>query len=61
MPDVLRVEAEWGSPEQRAALEARGHALETIDGVGVVQVLRVTGTGIDAASDPRKGGRPAGY
>ncbi len=48
-----------------AALRARGHAVEEIDHSAIVQVVRIV-RGPDgsvrllAASDPRKGGRPAG-
>jgi gamma-glutamyltranspeptidase/glutathione hydrolase len=46
----------------RAALEARGHAFASRREVGVVQLVRRArgGEGWEAASDPRKGGAPAG-
>lgn len=61
MPDTLRIEPAWGTQASRGELERRGHALEVTDEIGVVQIIRVTADGVDAASDPRKGGRPAGY
>ncbi len=44
-----------------AALVARGHQHETIGNVATVQAIRMHEDGrLVAASDPRKGGRPAG-
>jgi len=67
-PDVLRFEPAWtdasGGAEVLDGLRARGHTLREHDGpVGVVQLIvrdTVSG-GWHAASDPRKGGRPAGH
>ena len=60
-PDRLQLEARWRDPVTKAALEALGHEVGARDEIGVVQLLWVRPGGIDAASDPRKGGRPAGY
>lgn len=62
VPDIVRTEdLAPASAELRAALEARGHVLGSIERVADVQLVRILpdGTRI-AVSDPRKGGRPAG-
>ncbi len=43
-----------------AELESRGHNLGSVQDVGVVQLILRQGDGYGAASDPRKGGAPAG-
>lgn len=54
MPDAVMTEA--GVPGLDT-LQAHGHVLKTIDHpFSAVQVVHRTGTGFDAASDPRKGG-----
>lgn len=59
-PDELVIESDL-APDVRRALEARGHRLTLSTGVTAVQLLRVRPDGvIEAASDPRKGGAPAG-
>ncbi len=68
-PDTLRFEPAWlavpGNTESLAALQAIGHTCTELPGpAGVVQlILRDTdsGRGWHAASDPRKGGKPAGH
>lgn len=65
-PDRVGMERAWadapGGAAVRAGLESRGHEVRDIDGVGVVQlVARDRAGGWQAASDPRKGGRPAGH
>ena len=67
MPDVLEMERRW----YRAAtedgtvshLETRGHQVKATGSVGNVQMIRRDSRAgaWDAACDPRKGGRPAGY
>jgi len=44
----------------RSELEAKGHRLATRATVGVVQLVRCEEAGCEGASDPRKGGAPAG-
>ena len=61
MPDVLQLEAGWTDAELRGQLARKGHELGEIATVGQVQLIRVMPDGIRAASDPRKGGAPAGY
>jgi gamma-glutamyltranspeptidase/glutathione hydrolase len=58
-PDTVRVDAAV-PPEVRAELEARGHRLVPAEGEAAVQLAVRDGRGLAAASDPRKGGRPAG-
>jgi gamma-glutamyltranspeptidase/glutathione hydrolase len=58
-PDTLRLEA--GILELTPGLEATGHTVKKIGGVGVVQAIVVHEDGLEPASDPRKGGRPAGW
>ena len=61
MPNVLQFESAWPDPAVPSALQQLGHETGTTRSVGVVQLIRVTPDGIRAASDPRKGGAPAGY
>ena len=61
LPDELRLEKAMAKRELVADLKNRGHKVAEIKGVGNVQVIRRARGGWDAASDPRKGGRPAGY
>lgn len=66
-PDVLRYEPAWtgmaGGAEALNGLRARGHECRELDGsVGIVQlIVREKDGGWHAASDPRKGGKPAGH
>jgi gamma-glutamyltranspeptidase/glutathione hydrolase len=66
-PNTLLLERAWHARAREdgtvAALESRGHTVEATGSVGNVQLIRrdrKTRTW-DAACDPRKGGRPAGY
>ena len=43
------------------ALRDRGHTIAGYRKKGVVQVIHIRGDELIGASDPRKGGRPAGY
>ena len=71
MPDVLNFERRWleelkSSDAGRAMLselEKRGHRIEPCGSIGIVQLIRSakSGQGWDAASDPRKGGKRAGF
>lgn len=61
IPDVLRMErGAWAGDE--AALQRNGYPIEVAGPLGVVQIIQrdPKGRGWRAASDPRKGGRPAG-
>ncbi len=64
-PETLRVETTAPLPDElRDALIARGHEIETIRNVATVQAIRISEDPerrLEAASDPRKGGIPAGY
>lgn len=63
-PDVLLLEPGlWGEASAgfRERVRALGHELGETAGVGVVQVIVRDGEDLYAASDPRKGGRPAGH
>jgi gamma-glutamyltranspeptidase / glutathione hydrolase len=62
MPRRISFEDRWNPHELREQLEQMGHATATIETVGMVQIIHIDDDGtIRAASDPRKGGRPAGY
>lgn len=61
LPDELRMEKGMMKDEVVGELKRRGHKVSEIKGIGNVQVIKRVGGGWDAASDPRKGGRPAGY
>ena len=60
-PDVLQFEQQWPEPAVIEALERLGHRTGWREEIGVVQMIGVSDDGIHAASDPRKGGAPAGY
>lgn len=62
-PDVLQLEDALRGGPVEADLKARGHTTGRREVVAAVQLIRAArkGTGYEAASDPRKGGRPAGY
>ena len=61
MPEKLNFENRWDQPHTISALRAFGHETIHTGGVGVAQLIQVTTDGVRAASDPRGGGRPAGY
>ena len=62
LPDTLQFEEAWTPGGLIEAMEARGHVTGRRDSVGVVQVVEVLPSGIKRpASDPRKGGKAAGY
>jgi gamma-glutamyltranspeptidase/glutathione hydrolase len=61
VPDQLRTEESHPvESDTLARLETRGHTHEPIDHAAVVQAIRIRDDGLVAASDPRKGGAPAG-
>jgi gamma-glutamyltranspeptidase/glutathione hydrolase len=64
IPETLRVEKVAPlDPELQEALRSRGHVIEPIHNVANVQVIHIERAPehrLEAASDPRKGGRPAG-
>ena len=64
VPNTLRVETEQPlAPAIVAQLRARGHVIEEVSHSAIVQLIRIRydgGPRLTAASDPRKGGLPAG-
>jgi len=60
LPDMLRVEDGF-PPETLAQLEAMGHRLEPIKGVGQVQVILRDAPGWQGAHDARNTGKATGY
>jgi gamma-glutamyltranspeptidase/glutathione hydrolase len=61
MPDTLQMEDGLFNNEREHLLGKMGHVVERRDAVGNVQVITRGAGGWHAASDPRKGGAPAGY
>jgi gamma-glutamyltranspeptidase / glutathione hydrolase len=60
LPEIFYVEPPLAALDD--ALGEFGHTIAHMEDIGVVQLIRVHADGtITAASDPRKGGRPAGY
>lgn len=64
-PDDVEAVQRWmrtsrRNERMRFELTGLGHSLRRIEEVGAVQMVRRTPDGLDAASDPRKGGTPAG-
>ncbi|PIQ23359.1 gamma-glutamyltransferase [bacterium (Candidatus Blackallbacteria) CG17_big_fil_post_rev_8_21_14_2_50_48_46] len=60
VPDSLFIE-KWMPVEVREVLKAHGHHLEITGAESTVQALLLENQQIAGASDPRKGGHPAGY
>jgi len=62
MPDVLQFEDRWPDETVVEAMRGLGHEVGRREDIGVVQLIRRSddGKGWTAASDPRKGGKPAG-
>src|SRR5690606_14065411 len=63
LPDQLRFQPALlaAQPRLQAEMEQREQTVGTISEVGVVQLIRRVEGGWQAASDPRKGGEPAGH
>ncbi len=61
LPNAIELEGGWIDTAGVEALNQKGHEVREARGVGVVQLISVSDEGLRAASDPRKGGRPAGY
>lgn len=61
MPNSLQMEPGCGSESTRQQLRRMGHDIGLIEVVGQVQMITASPDGVRAASDPRKGGAPAGY
>ncbi len=61
LPNVLEFEPGWGDAEVIEALRGMGHEIGCRPEIGVVQIVQSGPAGVRAASDPRKGGAPAGY
>ncbi len=61
MPDVLEFEPGWPDAAVIEALRGMGHEIGSRPEIGVVQIVQAGPAGVRAASDPRKGGAPAGY
>lgn len=59
LPEIVRVEPGLSGIFDR--LREVGYDVEETDGVGVVQAIVVHPDGYEPASDPRKGGEPAGW
>jgi len=59
IPNTLHLEPGF-PPESASGLLARGHTLSEKPKRSVVQAIVVRGENLEAASDPRKGGAPAG-
>lgn len=59
-PAVLSLERPLLNPLEKP-LQERGHEIGTISNVAVVQAVTRSADGLRAASDPRKGGQPAGF
>jgi gamma-glutamyltranspeptidase/glutathione hydrolase len=59
-PDKLFLEDRF-SPDTLALLQARGHTIETISTVAVVEAIRIEGGWLEGASDGRGNGKAAGF
>ena len=60
LPNVLNIEDPLFT-NRKASMTKRGHKVERRNALAVVQAILRTSRGLQAASDPRKHGRAAGY
>ncbi|HLP85114.1 MAG TPA: gamma-glutamyltransferase [Phycisphaerales bacterium] len=60
-PDTLQLEPALLDSPLRESLHAKGHDVTKRSPIAAVQVIRKQPGGWEPASDPRKGGAPAGY
>lgn len=60
MPDKLMLEKGF-SPDTIALLEARGHVIQPIESVAVVEAIRPNGEWLEGGADGRGRGKVAGY
>jgi gamma-glutamyltranspeptidase/glutathione hydrolase len=60
-PDTLNLEPGLKDTRADAELRALGHETSPREAIGAVQLIRKKDAAWQAASDPRKGGSPAGY
>jgi len=60
LPDKVYVEAKYRYDDLESVLAEIGHEIKTRPNIGVVQVLQIEDGLMKPASDPRKGGIPAG-
>ncbi|MCA9074579.1 MAG: gamma-glutamyltransferase [Planctomycetaceae bacterium] len=60
LPETLFAEPEL-LPSLKSQLETRGHVVKHREKLAATQAASRTAGGVSGASDPRKGGRPAGY
>ncbi len=61
MPNTLQFEERWRDQSAIASMAERGHEVSRRPYVGKVQLVWIRDGVIEAASDSRKGGQPAGY
>jgi gamma-glutamyltranspeptidase len=61
MPEVLEFETQWVNQAVPGAMQSKGHTTGKTAGVGTSNLIGITSEGVHASSDPRRGGRPAGY
>jgi gamma-glutamyltranspeptidase/glutathione hydrolase len=60
LPDFLDLDAAL-LKRTRGELDQRGHHVRLLEGASAVQAVSRRAVGLQGGSDPRKGGRPAGY
>ncbi len=60
LPDMVYIEEEYRDEEVESQLTEIGYKVKSRQNIGVVQVLQIEDGLIKPASDPRKGGKPAG-